>query len=116
MLTFSSGLCANLGVLTALVDSNDDVVCDELVHATLIDGCRLSGARIVRFGHHDMGALCGCLERSATAGRGALVIVDGVYSVGGDICKLDEVGALCDRFGVSRQLRPIAMVSSEPSG
>ena len=97
-LTFSSGYAANLSTITSLVGRSDTVFCDKLDHASIVDGCNLSRARLVRFRHNDMDHLASCLANPAHRGR-KLVIVDGVFSMDGDVIDLPEVSRLCRRYG-----------------
>jgi 8-amino-7-oxononanoate synthase len=96
--TFSSGYFANVSTISALVARDDVILCDKLDHASIVDGCQLSGARIVRYRHNDTAHL----ERLLIANRAArrrLVIVDSVYSMDGDIVDLPEVVRLCRTHG-----------------
>jgi 8-amino-7-oxononanoate synthase len=96
--TFSSGYAANLSTITSLVGRHDTVICDKLNHASIVDGCGLSRARLVRFRHNDMEHLAACLADPANPGR-KLVVVDAVFSMDGDIIDLPEVSRLCRRHG-----------------
>jgi len=92
-LVFSSGYTANLAALTALTGPDTLIVSDALNHASLIDGCRLSRARVVRSDHRDPESV-----RAALAGRAeqrALVVSDSVFSVDGDAAPLAELAAVC---------------------
>jgi len=91
-LLFSTGYMANLGTIAALAGRGDSVIGDRLNHASLIDGARLSGARIQRYRHADPADLAAQLER--TPGR-SLVITDGVFSMDGDVAPLAELAAIC---------------------
>ena len=97
-LTFSTGFQVNLGVISCLLDRHDTVVLDALDHACIIDGARLSFGRILKFQHNDMAALEKKL-RSIDSGRGNLIVVDGVFSMEGDIADLPEIVALAKRHG-----------------
>jgi 8-amino-7-oxononanoate synthase len=97
-LVFSTGMQVNLGTISALVGPNDYVVVDKDNHASIVDGCRLSLGQMKRFRHNDMNHLERILS-GLPSEVGILVIVDGVYSMGGDITKLPEVVALCKKFG-----------------
>jgi glycine C-acetyltransferase len=88
-LVFNSGYHANLGVIQALAGKEDTVFSDELNHASIIDGCRLSGARIKVYGHKDINHLQILLKEDA--GRRKLVITDGVFSMDGDIAPLPRI-------------------------
>ena len=95
--TFSSGYMANVSTLAAVVTRHDTVISDKLNHASIVDGCQMSGARFARFRHNDMDDLQRCLSQST--GRRILVVVDGVYSMDGDIADLPGLRSLCDRYG-----------------
>lgn len=99
-ITFSSGYVANLSVIASLLGPKDTVIGDKYNHASIVDGCRLSGAQFMRFRHNDMGALEQCLQTSSPDGR-RLVIVDAVFSMDGDIINLPEVSRLCREYGAS---------------
>jgi 8-amino-7-oxononanoate synthase len=96
-MTFTSGYAANVSVLTTLLGPADTVIGDKLNHASIVDGCRLSGAQLLRFRHNDMGHLAHCLRRSQGPGR-RLVVVDAVFSMDGDIADLPTIVDLCRRF------------------
>ena len=97
-LVFSTGMQVNLGTISALVGPNDYVVVDKDNHASIVDGCRLSLGQMKRFRHNDMNHLERILS-GLPSEAGIMVIVDGVYSMGGDITKLPEVVALCKKYG-----------------
>lgn len=96
--TFSSGYAANISTITSLVGRHDTVICDKLDHASIVDGCGLSRAKLVRFRHNDMEHLAACLADPANPGH-KLVIVDAVFSMDGDVINLPEVSRLCRRHG-----------------
>jgi 8-amino-7-oxononanoate synthase len=98
--TFSSGFFANVSSIAALVGRHDTVICDKLDHASIVDGCLLSGAKFVRFDHNDMAHLERTLKNPAHPGK-RLVIVDGVYSMDGDVVNLPEVSRLCREHGAT---------------
>jgi glycine C-acetyltransferase len=91
-ITFQSGFNANLGTIPGLVGRDDVIFSDELNHASIIDGCRLSGANIVRYPHVDPEGLRQAIAESQSqpAGR-RLIITDGVFSMDGDIAPLDAI-------------------------
>jgi glycine C-acetyltransferase len=89
-LTVSSGYLANLGVIPALVRRSDRVLLDARCHRSLVDGCRLAGVPHEFFAHNDMACLEQLLSRSRSAGT-TMIVVEGVYSMDGDICPLPEV-------------------------
>lgn len=97
-LTFSSGYFANFSTIACLVGRHDTVICDKLDHASIVDGCRLSQARFVRFHHNDMEHLERCITSPDSTGR-KLVVVDAVFSMDGDIINLPEVSRLCRKHG-----------------
>jgi glycine C-acetyltransferase len=90
-ITFQSGFCANLATIPALVGKEDVIFSDELNHASIIDGSRLSGARIVRFAHADPADLERVIKENDNTYRRALIITDGVFSMDGDVAPLDKL-------------------------
>jgi 8-amino-7-oxononanoate synthase len=96
-LVFSTGFHANSGTISVLVGKGDYVITDKLDHASIIDGSRLSFAKKLRFNHNDMGSLEKVLQRTAFD-RKKLVIVDGVFSMEGDIARLPEIVLLCQKY------------------
>ncbi len=97
-LTFGSGYMANAGIIPALVDRHDLIFSDRLNHASIHDGCRLSGARLVRFRHNDLNHLEELLTEKRGTGT-ALIVVESIYSMDGDRCPLRELVGLKERFG-----------------
>lgn len=95
-LVFSTGFQVNLGVISALVGKDDVVIIDKMDHASIVDGCKLSYGEVRRFKHNDMADL----ERvfSENNGRGKLLVVDGVFSMEGDITNLPEVVKISDNY------------------
>ncbi|MEV7360636.1 MULTISPECIES: aminotransferase class I/II-fold pyridoxal phosphate-dependent enzyme [unclassified Kitasatospora] len=92
---FGSGYAANVGTVGALVGQGDTVLIDKYDHASIVDGCRLSGATVTRFRHNDVDHLERRLKAASPTGV-RLVIVDSVYSMDGDIAPLPELRAVCD--------------------
>jgi 8-amino-7-oxononanoate synthase len=97
-LVFTTGFQTNLGVISALAGRHDTIVLDRSVHASIIDGCRLSLAETVRFKHNDMPDLERVLK-SIDPKRGILIIVDGEYSMEGDVANVPELVRLKKEFG-----------------
>ena len=95
-IVYSTGYMANLGAISALVGRGDVVFSDALNHASIIDGCRLSGAEVVVYPHLDMDALDGMLAEARGARR-MLVVSDGVFSMDGDILDLPRFLEVCKR-------------------
>jgi len=100
-LVFSTGYMANLGVIPALAGRGDLVISDALSHASIIDGCRLSRAEVRVFPHGDLDCLEAMLRESASTRREILVVVDGVYSMDGDVAPLAELAPLAKRWGAT---------------
>jgi 8-amino-7-oxononanoate synthase len=98
-IVFTTGYQANLGTIGTILEPGDTVICDSGDHASILDGCRLSGARLRPFRHSRMDKLERMLERAADDGGGVLVVVDGVFSMEGDIAPLPETVELCERHG-----------------
>ncbi len=96
---FSTGFMANLGVIAALARKDDAVLLDAHCHASIFDACRLSGARIATFRHNDAADLERLLARSDLPGSNTLVVVEGVYSVSGDVGELRGIAAAARRHG-----------------
>ena len=103
-ITFQSGFTANLGTIPAIVGKEDAIFSDELNHASIIDGCRLSGAKIIRYRHCDAQDLERVLQENREAYPKAMVITDGVFSMDGDIPPLDKI------YAVSQNYETILMV------
>lgn len=97
-LTFTTGYQANVGTISALVGKGDYVIVDKEDHASIVDGCLMSYGEMRRFSHNDVGSLETVLSRIPD-NAGKLVVVDGVYSMGGDIAPLPEIVAICKRYG-----------------
>ncbi|MDF9408077.1 MAG: 8-amino-7-oxononanoate synthase [Pelotomaculum sp. PtaB.Bin013] len=97
-ITFSSGYMANFGVIQALVDRGDVVLSDELNHSSIVDGCRLSRAKVKVYRHRDMEHLEKIL-RQAKGYRRRLIVTDGVFSMDGDLAPLPDIVALAGQYG-----------------
>jgi 8-amino-7-oxononanoate synthase len=98
-IVFTTGYQANVGCIGTILGPGDTVICDSGDHASILDGCRLAGARLRPFRHNRMDKLETMLERAAEDGGGVLVIVDGVFSMEGDVCNLPSIVELCNRYG-----------------
>ncbi len=97
--TFSTGFQSNLGIISAIAGRTDYILCDKENHASIYDGCRLSFAKMLRYNHSDMQDLERQLQSIDTTNSGILIVTDGVFSMGGDICKLPEIVALAKKYG-----------------
>jgi len=98
-LVFSTGHQANLGALGTILGPGDTVIADSGDHASILDGCILSRAKLRPFRHNRMDLLEKQLERATGDGGGILVVVDGVFSMEGDVAPLPEIAELCQRHG-----------------
>ena len=96
-LVYSTGYMANLGVISSVVREGDVVYSDALSHASIVDGCRLSRAEVKVFPHNDLDALEGLLK-SETGHRRKLIVVDGVYSMDGDLTPLPDLTKLAKNY------------------
>ena len=97
-LCFSTGYQTNLGTISALVGKGDVAITDKEDHASIVDGCKFSRGSMKRFRHNDTDHLKHVLE-SVKGANGILVIVDGIYSMDGDIAPLPEIVKLCKQYG-----------------
>jgi 8-amino-7-oxononanoate synthase len=97
-LVFSTGYTANLGVLTALLGKGDAVLLDSDAHASLYDGCRMSGADVFRFKHNDLQSLERRLMRLGERAANCLIVVEGMYSVLGDCAPLAKIVEIKERY------------------
>ncbi|HEY7256118.1 MAG TPA: aminotransferase class I/II-fold pyridoxal phosphate-dependent enzyme [Solirubrobacterales bacterium] len=98
-IVYTTGYQANVGCIGAILEPGDTVICDSGDHASILDGCRLSGARLRPFRHNRMDKLEKMLARAAEDGGGVLVVVDGVFSMEGDVCDLPRTIELCKAHG-----------------
>lgn len=99
VLTFQSGFTANAGCIPAVTEKGDVIITDELNHASIIDGCRLSKADVVRFKHSDMKDLEKVILEVKDKYKTKMIITDGVFSMDGDIAKLPEIVELAEKYG-----------------
>ncbi|MCC6203242.1 MAG: aminotransferase class I/II-fold pyridoxal phosphate-dependent enzyme [Gammaproteobacteria bacterium] len=98
-MVFSTGYAANLGCLAALLGPGDAVLLDGDAHASLYDGCRMTGAEIYRFKHNDADSLRKRMRRLGAQANRTLIVVEGLYSVLGDIAPLADFASVRDEFG-----------------
>ena len=98
VVTFGTGFQSNLGIISTLVGMHDYVICDRENHASIYAGCQLSIGKLLRFRHNDMADLEECLKK-VPENAGALIVVDGVFSMGGDIANLPEIVRLAKKYG-----------------
>jgi glycine C-acetyltransferase len=97
--TFQSGFAANLATIPALVGPGDLIFSDELNHASIIDGCRLSRAEVIRYAHNNVDDLRRVIGER-TDYRRRLIVTDGVFSMDGDIAPLDQICAVAEEHGI----------------
>ncbi|MFS1516934.1 glycine C-acetyltransferase [Bacillus sp. SCS-151] len=99
-IAYQSGFNCNMAAISAVMDKNDAILSDELNHASIIDGCRLSKAKIIRFNHSDMDDLRQKVKEAKQSGlyNKIMVITDGVFSMDGDIAKLPEIVEIAEEF------------------
>jgi glycine C-acetyltransferase len=100
VITFQSGFTANIGTISALVGKEDVIFSDRLNHASIIDGCRLSGARIVPYEHNDPAALDAAIRENDGSYRRALIVTDGVFSMDGDIAPLPSLYEVAKKYDI----------------
>ncbi len=98
-LVFGSGYMANAGTIPVLAGRGDLIFADKLVHASMIDACNLSGAKLVRFAHNDGAALKQRLEQYATDDCRKLIITESVFSMDGDLAPLPQITGLAEKYG-----------------
>lgn len=98
VMTFSTGFQSNLGIISTLVGRHDYILCDRENHASIYDGCLLSGGKLLRYKHGDMADL-ERLIKTVPETAGILIVTDGVFSMSGDIAKLPEIVAIKNRYG-----------------
>ena len=100
VITFQSGFAANLGTISALVAKEDVIFSDKLNHASIIDGCRLSGAKIIAYEHNDPKSLEDAIKQNAGTYRRALIVTDGVFSMDGDIAPLPALYEVAKKYDI----------------
>src|ERR1700754_2335828 len=99
VIVYTTGYQSNLGAISAFLEPGDTVICDAGDHASILDGCKLSGAKLRPFRHNRMDKLEKMLQRAGDDGGGVLVVVDGVFSMEGDVCDLPRIVELCKEHG-----------------
>lgn len=101
-IAFQSGFNCNMGAISAVMTKNDAIISDELNHASIIDGCRLSGAKVLRAKHQDMEDLHRVAKEATESGlyEKIMYITDGVFSMDGDVAKLPEIVEIAEKFGL----------------
>ena len=99
-ITFQSGFAANLATIPALAGKEDVVFSDKLNHASIIDGCRLSGAKIIAYEHNDVKSLEEQIKTNLSQYRRALIITDGVFSMDGDIAPLSDIYEVAKKYDI----------------
>jgi glycine C-acetyltransferase len=99
-ITFQSGFTANLATIPALVGKEDVIFSDKLNHASIIDGCRLSGAKIIAYEHNDVKSLDEQIQANLSQFRRALIVTDGVFSMDGDIAPLPDIYEVAKKYDI----------------
>ncbi len=101
-IAFQSGFNCNMGAISAVMTKKDAIISDELNHASIIDGCRLSGAKVIRARHQDMDHLRELAKEATESGQyeKVMYICDGVFSMDGDVAKLPEIVEIAEEFGL----------------
>lgn len=101
-IAFQSGFNCNMGAISAVMSKKDAILSDELNHASIIDGCRLSGAKIIRVKHQDMDDLREKAREVTTSGQyeKVMYIADGVFSMDGDVANIPEIVKIAEEFGL----------------
>ncbi|HEU5155222.1 MAG TPA: pyridoxal phosphate-dependent aminotransferase family protein, partial [Gemmatimonadales bacterium] len=102
-LVFSTGYSANLGLISGLIGRGEVVYLDKLDHASIVDGAKMSYGDTLRFTHGDLAGLERMIERTKNS-RGAMIIVDGVYSMEGDIANVPELVRIARKYGIALAL------------
>ena len=107
-LVFSTGYQVNVGTISTLIGRNDIAITDKDDHASIVDGCHMSFGKMKRFRHNDMADLERVLSKLPPGG-GRLVVVDGVFSMGGDIAPLPEIIPLCKEYNARLMLTMLTL-------
>jgi len=98
-LAYPTGYQANVGCISAIINKNEYIVTDKYDHASIIDGCRMSDGIMLRYNHNDMVSLERTLQK--IEGKNALIAVDGIFSMEGDIANLPEISKLAEKYGAN---------------
>lgn len=99
-ITFQSGFQANTATIPALIGKEDVIFSDRLNHASIIDGCRLSGGKIIPYEHCDVVSLESVIKENLSQFRRAIIITDGVFSMDGDVAPLDKIYEVAQRYDI----------------
>jgi len=99
-ITFQSGFTANLATIPALVSKEDVIFSDRLNHASIIDGCRLSGGKIIPYNHCDVSSLEAVIKENLSQYRRAIIITDGVFSMDGDVAPLSDIYEVAKNYDI----------------
>ncbi|MFD1735069.1 glycine C-acetyltransferase [Bacillus salitolerans] len=101
-IAYQSGFMCNMAAISAVMDKEDAILSDELNHASIIDGCRLSRAKIIRFNHSDMNDLRTKAKEAKESGqyKKLMIITDGVFSMDGDVANLPEIVKIAEEFDI----------------
>ena len=102
-IVFTTGMQANIGAISAIAGINDTLITDKYDHASILDGCQLSAAKMKRFKHNDMDSLELVLKK-LDQNKGKMIIIDGIYSMEGDIADLSGICNLADKYNVKVML------------
>lgn len=116
-LVYATGFQANLGILATIVRKGEFLIVDKLDHASIIDGCRLSFGKMIRFNHNDMDDLERVLQE--TQDKNKLIVVDGIFSMEGDIANLPQICELAKKYGAEVMVddaHAIGVIGKEGSG
>ncbi|HCY1572653.1 TPA: aminotransferase class I/II-fold pyridoxal phosphate-dependent enzyme [Staphylococcus aureus] len=105
-IAYQSGFNCNMAAISAVMNKNDAILSDELNHASIIDGCRLSKAKIIRVNHSDMDDLRAKAKETVESGQynKVMYITDGVFSMDGDVAKLPEIVEIAEEFGLQDKI------------
>jgi 8-amino-7-oxononanoate synthase len=98
-LAYPTGYQANVGCISAMVSKNEYIITDKYDHASIIDGCKLSDGTMLRYNHNDMASLERTLKK--IEGKAALIVVDGIFSMEGDIADLPAISTLAEKYGAN---------------